>query len=292
MDIKKKWQKKICYVLLYIIVLCVCVGVHMHKRQEVPVSTYATETRQLPIIMYHSIVDSTAKAGDYVITPVVLEADFAYISAQGYEAVSIDELIAFGQGTGTLPQKPILITFDDGHYNNYSYALPLLQKYDLKAVISVVGAFTDFYSELGETPNNNYSCLTWAQIKELIESERIDIGNHSNNLHDPQKRLGIIKASGETDAQFLQMVYNDLQSLQDKMAQEIGYTPKVLAYPFGKFSQLTEDLAKDMGFLVTLTCAERINVITKGDAQSLYGLGRYNRPYGVSTQAFMQRIES
>lgn len=289
---KRAKQKKFAgYLLLYIVVAAICIGVHTNKVLSTDASAYTQETRELPIIMYHSIVDNRAKAGDYVITPAVLEADFLYLAENGYEAISIVELVAFAKGEGALPAKPVLITFDDGHYNNYSYALPLLEKYDLRAVVSVVGSFTDAASALNEAPNNNYSCLTWAQIQALLDSGRIDIGNHSDNLHDPKTRLGAIKVSGESDAQFLQMLHTDLELLQKKMEQNLDYSPVVLAYPFGKFSALTEELAKDMGFSVTLTCAERINVITKGQVEDLYGLGRFNRPYGIATEAFMKRFE-
>ena len=76
-----------------------------------------------------------------------MEQDFQYLKEQGYTAVLPDDLIAYANGEGQLPPKPILITFDDGYYNNYSYAFPLLKKYDMKAVISIVGNFTEQYSE-------------------------------------------------------------------------------------------------------------------------------------------------
>ena len=59
----------------------------------------------------------------------------------------VEDLIRYvDQGT-PLPEKPVMLTFDDGHYNYISYLLPLLEEYDMKAVVSVVGEFADTYTE-------------------------------------------------------------------------------------------------------------------------------------------------
>ena len=71
------------------------------------------------------------------------------------------------QGT-PLPEKPVMITFDDGYYNNYLNAFPLLQEFQMKAVISIIVSETDKYSELDEN-RENYSHLTWPQIQEMMD---------------------------------------------------------------------------------------------------------------------------
>ena len=124
------------------------------------------------------------------------------IRDSGYTAVTISDLIAYQEGRKELPQKPIMITFDDGYYNNYSYAFPLLKKYDMKAVISVIGRYTDEYSASMEKMNNNYSQLTWDQIREMMDSGYVEFANHSYDMHSDTTRRGVKKKYQEATGEY------------------------------------------------------------------------------------------
>ena len=124
---------------------------------------------RLPVLMYHGVHSNPKKAGDYVITPQALEEDLLYLQRQGCTTVVMSDLIAYVQQGTPLPEKPVMITFDDGYYNNYLNAYPLLQKYQMKAVISIIVGETDKYSELDEN-KENYSHITWDMINEMMES--------------------------------------------------------------------------------------------------------------------------
>ena len=89
-------------------------------------------------------------------------------------------------GQAELPEKPVMITFDDGYYNNLIYVLPLLKKYDMKAVISIVGSFTERAQELNDQ-NPAYAHMIWADIKALAASGYVEIGSHSYALHSVDK---------------------------------------------------------------------------------------------------------
>ena len=105
------------------------------------------DRREVPILMYHSILKDPAKAGAYILSPEVLEQDLTWLLDRGYETVTGQDLVAYVSGTGTLPEKPVMITFDDGHLNNLTYVLPLLYEYDCCGVVSVVGAYTQRFSD-------------------------------------------------------------------------------------------------------------------------------------------------
>ena len=122
---------------------------------------------ELPIVMYHSILKS--KSGKYIIHPDTFEDDLKYIQSKGYTSITMTDLINYVYNDSPLPDKPIIITFDDGNYNNLSYAVPLLHKYNMKAVISIVGAYTDTYTDTGES-NPNYGYLRWEDINNLISN--------------------------------------------------------------------------------------------------------------------------
>ena len=92
-----------------------------------PVQADAGEEIALPVIMYHHILESSKLLGAYVITPTELENDFKWIQKEGYTPVVVADLLAYVHNDVPLPEKPIMITFDDGYESNYVYAYPLLQ---------------------------------------------------------------------------------------------------------------------------------------------------------------------
>ncbi|MBQ1237534.1 MAG: polysaccharide deacetylase family protein, partial [Oscillospiraceae bacterium] len=83
----------------------------------------------LPVIMYHHILESSKLLGAYCITPAELRSDFERIRQDGYTPVVVADLLDYVYNDVPLPEKPIMITFDDGYESNYAYAYPLLQEY-------------------------------------------------------------------------------------------------------------------------------------------------------------------
>lgn len=243
----------------------------------------------VPIIMYHSILKDPSRSNKYTVTPAVLEEDLKYIKDKGYTTVTIADLISYVYDDSPLPEKPIVLTFDDGHYNNYGYLFPLLEKYDMKAVISIVGSYTDKFTETDEA-NLNYSYLRWKDIKELMDTGRIEFQNHTYNLHsNTGKRIGTKKIKGETDEHYKSILKDDILKLQQEFEENTNYTPKCFTYPFGGISNASLDIIKELGFKSSLSCEQGINKLTK-NPNSLYLLKRYNRPSYISTYNFFQKI--
>lgn len=253
-------------------------------------SAYADNEIELPILMYHSVLKS--RNGTYIVTPAQLEQDFKRITEEGYTAVTCEQVIKYIDGEGTLPAKPILITFDDGHYNNMYYAVPLLKKYNLKAVINVIGAFSNFSTTSGDIDNPNYSHLTWDEVTELFNSGVVEIGNHSYNMHKYKPRFGMSKKSGETDEQYKQALLDDIGRLQKILFECTGKECNVLAYPFGKYNDVTERTLADMGFRIMFTCNEGVSKIRQGDKACLYRLKRINRSGRYDTETVMRKIST
>ncbi len=244
---------------------------------------------EVPIIMYHSILKDSSRSNKYTVTPTVLEEDLKYIKDKGYTTVTIADLISYVYDNKPLPEKPIVLTFDDGHYNNYGYLFPLLEKYDMKAVISIVGSYTDKFTETDEA-NLNYSYLRWKDIKELMDTGRIEFQNHTYNLHsNTGKRIGTKKIKGETDEHYKSILKDDILKLQQEFEENTNYTPKCFTYPFGGISNASLDIIKELGFKASLSCEQGINKLTK-NPNSLYLLKRYNRPSYISTYNFFQKI--
>ena len=248
----------------------------------------APEQRQegvfLPVIMYHSITEGN---GSYQVSPAMLELDLQYLQANGFETVSAGQLIAYTKGHGELPEHPVLLTFDDGFYNNLSDALPLLERYDMCAVVSVVGAYTDVLA--AHDPGvPAYSYLTWEDIRDMTASGRIELGSHTYDLHSNDERAGCSILLGEDPAAYAKMLRADLSRLQSRAKEQTGISPAVFAYPYGFICRESVPVLQELGFEVTLTCREEPNYITH-DPACLYGLGRYHRDPAEPRESFFAR---
>lgn len=242
----------------------------------------------LPVIMYHSIVDNSSLVNDYIVTPSIVESDLEYLKSHGYQTVTIQNLIDYIQDDVSLPTKPILITADDGFYNNYCYLVPLLQKYGYSAIISFVGEYTDV-TATNDPHIPEYSYCTWEDIQDMLETNVIELGNHTYAMHENSTRKGCAKLSYETDDDYKKILTEDIGKLQQQFYKNIGKTPKVFAYPFGYISKESVPILKKLGFKATLNCYEKPNYITK-DLDCLFGLNRYNRSANYSTNDYMKKL--
>ena len=155
----------------------------------------------------------------------------------------------------------------------------------MKAVISVVGKLTDDFSEVPDE-NPNYAHVTWDDILEMHLSGHWEIQNHSYDCHTYDGRNGISQISTESKKEYKKFLTEDAMHLQHKIAYVTGVAPNTFTYPFGAFSENTDDIIKSMGFKATLGCTEGVSTIKKGDPACLYQLKRHLRPPDKSPAEF------
>ncbi len=282
MKIRKKY-----YVIAVLFVILLLISFASVK--AVTVSS-AQKGSKLPIVMYHQLTKSESRAGKYVLTLEQFEKDLKFLKNKGYETVTVNQLLDFSKGKGDLPEKAIMLTFDDGCETLYYYALPLLEKYGFTAVGFAVGALADSYTELDDH-NLNYSYLNWSEIKEMCDGGIVDIQSHSYDLHkNTANRSGAKKKKGETLEQYSEFLSDDVSKMKEKMLKYTGRAPIAFAYPFGSYSAESEDILKKCGIEIVLTCEERVNIIKKAEPECLFRLGRYNRPNGISSESFFEKM--
>lgn len=260
----------------------------LHARALMTIAP-ASETRALPVIMYHSLLKEQSRWGPYVVSPELLEQDIIYLKAQGFTFVSMAQVIDFVTGNGPLPEKPILLTLDDGYLNSLLYLPDILQQQDVYAVISVVGEYADVFS-FQESHSPSYSYMSWAEMKVLQECGRVEFANHSYYFHHMGTRQGAMRKKGEPKSDWLTLLRSDALLLQCALTERSGITPRIYAYPFGKISAGADEALREIGFEATLSCYERVTILKRGDTDTLYSIGRYNRPAGVSTETFFKSI--
>jgi len=264
-----------------------------NNNQKVCYASAATaEELPLPIVMYHSVLKS--KQGKYTIHPNELERDIERYIEMGYTPVTLREVADWVDGKKgcTLPERPMIITFDDGHHNNLFYALPILKKHNAKAVINIVTSFSKFSTETpGEADNPAYSYLTWNNIRELHASGLVEIGNHTHAMHKFRPRYGIAQVSGETAEAYRESIRADLETANRYLTENAGVPrPVTFAYPFGRYTREGREVLQELGFKAILTCNEGISRIRRGDSSSLLELKRYNRSGNVSHERFIEKV--
>ena len=249
-----------------------------------------SETVKVPIIMYHGLIKDQNLQTQYFISPDRFEEDLKYIKDNGYTPVFMSDLIDFVCENRPLPEKPIVLSFDDGYYNNYCYAYPLLKKYNMKAVISIIGLYTDKFSKADEN-TAAYSHITWKQLNEMTDSGLVEIQSHTYNMHEIGERRGSARKQGESKTQYRKILTDDLVRLQREIKHYTGKAPDTFTYPFGIYSDYEEELVKELGFKATLSCSEGVNYITFSDKECLYQLKRYLRDKDSTSSTMFEKFK-
>jgi len=283
-------MKTIISYLAVVAVIIASFGIIRFESQEaVPsASESITDTVYVPIIMYHNILKTNSKSSKFIVTEKQLKEDLDFLKENGYNTVVMEDLVNYVYNDKPLPEKPIVLTFDDGYYNNYVYAYPLLKEYGFKGVLSVIGYYTDLYSENGEK-NEHYSHVTWDNIKEMSDSGVIELQNHSYNLHSTDKgRNGSKKKKGESQEEYKKMLTSDLTKLQTGFEEKADIFATTYTYPFGSVSEASFDIIKEIGFKCSLSCESGINNVSK-DENCLYMMKRCIRTPSISVENILTK---
>lgn len=198
----------------------------------------------VPILLYHKIAPWDRLEGvpnGMVVTPGELEEHLSYLKKQGYTTIFYEDLYEFLTQKKPLPEKPIIISFDDGYQSNYIYLPDILKRLDMKAEIAVVTGLPR--KEKGEV-TNGASYFTWEHAKEMQNSGYIDIvchtANHANLVKSKQLELELWGAS------------NDILAY-------MGKRPIILVYPGGSYDDNVIQAAKEYGYKMGVTIEPGVN---------------------------------
>ena len=184
--------------------------------------TMTNENVGVPVLYYHSVDPS--EANEVIISPEKLREELTFIKDSGYTTLTMSELNDYILNNAPIPEKRIVITFDDGYADNYANAFPILKELDMKATIFVISNFTD---------KDGYY-MTSQQIKEMSDYG-IDIQSHT-----------------ASHAHLNQLTYeeqlNELKTSKEKL-ESITEKPVIsIAYPFGDYDDNTILASKEAGY--------------------------------------------
>jgi peptidoglycan/xylan/chitin deacetylase (PgdA/CDA1 family) len=191
---------------------------------------------RVPVLLYHDIADGFSD--DYTISPALFATQMEWLYEAGYRTVTWRELAS----PGRLPDRSVIITFDDGYASFLDYAYPLFEGYRFSATVNIVGEWVGgFIAEGGSRP-----LLSWDEYRFLAASGRVTLGCHTFGLH---RRGGVLRESaGKLEF--------DLARFQETIARETGGRADVLAWPYGIYDRAREEVAERAGFQYLLTSDE------------------------------------
>ncbi|MDD3569980.1 MAG: polysaccharide deacetylase family protein [Lachnospiraceae bacterium] len=234
-------------------------------------STVFGATTKVPILMYHGVEKEST--GTWVVSEKQFNADMEFLSRNFYTPLVAEDLIKIKKGELQMPERPVMITFDDGYENNYTVAFPILKKNDMKATIAVIGRLIR-----DENGSGRAGYLHWTQLKEMYDSGLVDIGSHTYNLHDLDAEgfytgtnNGIRQLEGEVVSNYLKRTGDDLRKSISDIEGNVGNDVLYFAYPFGKTNGYFNSVLGNYGIRVSVST----NTGTANIANGLNCMPRY-----------------
>lgn len=182
---------------------------------------------KVPILIYHHVREAkpTDSQNDrtYIVSPAAFEEQMKFLKDNDFNTITFKNLTDYFYGGFEMPEKPVILSFDDGVINQYENAWPILKSNNQKATFFI---FTNPISK-----SKNY--MTWEQLQEMVDFG-MEIGSHTR-YH-----------------QFLTRTTEDLEKeilgSKQTIEENLNTTVDTLAYPFGEFDNATIELTKKYGY--------------------------------------------
>lgn len=217
--------------------------------------------QEVPSLMYHDFVSADVLAEDphyelgyYAIWAEDFEKDLMYLRDNGFTTITCQDLIGFANGEKELPERPVLLTIDDGRFGVYACAYPLLKKYGMTATLSVIGEKIDTETNEDAFHNREYLFCTWDEILEMEESGAVEIVSHTYGLHDDENDETKVGASmvGGFDESFLDTAVTDYIKISDTLRKRTGSFHPVMSYPYSAHSARADEIWTEIGYRLFL----------------------------------------
>ncbi|CAD5673007.1 TPA: poly-beta-1,6-N-acetyl-D-glucosamine N-deacetylase PgaB [Escherichia coli] len=223
------------------------------------------------VLAYHDVEDAAADQRYLSVRTSALNEQISWLLHNGYNAISIQDILDAHHGKKTLPPKAFLLTFDDGYSSFYTRVWPLLQAWNVPALWAPVGSWVDTPANhkvnFGGLMTSRERFATWDMVRELSQSPLVEIGSHTWASHygilaNPQgSREPAIanrfydKATRhyETDQQFTQRITNDVRKVTDKIAQVTGKAPRAWVWPYGAANGISLSVINKQGYQLAFT---------------------------------------
>ncbi|MGZ5076160.1 MAG: poly-beta-1,6-N-acetyl-D-glucosamine N-deacetylase PgaB [Methylobacter sp.] len=241
-------------------------------------AAYAQEHRFL-VLNYHDIVKAGSPPSSLNWMDVSLdhfEDHLAWLKKNGYKIVSVQNVLDAAAGKHAIPDKSVLLTFDDGYQSFYTRVFPLLKKYHYPATLALIGSWLDGIDKPDESGKQ---LLTWDQVREMSNSGLVEMASHTYDLHksavsNPQGDMQAAAvtriydtASGhyETDSEYRQRINAALRKSAEFIFQHAGVWPRVMVWPYGEYNNIALEASREAGMPMTMGLIDGFNTVANID---------------------------
>ncbi|MEU7577438.1 polysaccharide deacetylase family protein [Streptomyces sp. NPDC041068] len=227
--------------------------------------------RPVPILMYHAVARVPNEATrDLSVSPDAFTRQMEVLGEQGFTPLTASQLADVWRSSGTtLPERPILITFDDGYEGVHRYALPVLAKHGFASTLFVSTGWLRGEYDIGGGLDR---MLDWDQVRELAAAGT-EIGGHSHT-HPELDQLS------DDELRF------ELGRCRDIVHDELGTRPASFAYPYGYSSRRVRERVRETGFAQALAVGNGLARRTQGP----YALRRVTVRRSTGTDEFERLV--
>jgi poly-beta-1,6-N-acetyl-D-glucosamine N-deacetylase len=259
-------------------------------------------------LCYHNIKSSNPEDPDFGepgLNSDIFIAQMEWLLANGYHFINWSDILSDKCGGEPLPEKSILITFDDGFRSLYQRVYPLLKQYDIPAIAAVVGNWleeTDGTNRSLETkPAGKTDYLGWNELKEMVQSGLIEVASHTYDMHRglPANPQGNCQPAAtalifdqkthtyESDADYVKRVREDLEKNSKLIERHLGKRPRIMVWPYGEYNERIVNIARKLGMSYSLG-------LNNGSANTadLTGINRFNIGDDETLEGFVRLIQS
>lgn len=257
----------------------------------------AGKTPAVPVLIYHDFWGNASDDNNRFTSGARFAAEMEYLYSNGYHVIPLKKLINHMQYGEELPDKPVVITFDDGYEGNYTIAYPILKRYNMPVTIFLIAGFDQYPAQEKEHPR-----LTWDEMREMEKSGLIDIQAHTYDLHykaftnreKTSKKPAVVarmylfdKERLETREEYEDRLYGDFIKARAAIRANLGKEADTLAWPFGAYNDTALTLARKAGFKYFLTL--RVGLNKQGD--SVETIRRISEKQNIPVDEFAKLVE-
>ena len=230
-------------------------------------------------LAYHEVEDYEPSQAYLSVRTDHLVEQLAWLYHNGYQAVSVDQILAANAGQAALPERAVLLSFDDGYQSFYSRIFPILKAYGWPFVIAPVGQWLDTPEnqsvDFGGAMTARERFLTWHQVREMVRSPLVEVGAHTNALHygivaNPQGNLQPAAATYqylphlqryENDQEYSLRLSEDIAAISGKIEAVTGRKPRVWVWPYGAAQGTALKLIGENGYAMALTLEDGLGTV-------------------------------
>ncbi len=251
------------------------------------------------VLSYHDVrhdLDDDLDPDRYAVSTERLVEHIEWLLENGHTFVSLDDLFMAEGGEAPLPPGAVLLTFDDGLRSFYTQVFPILQLYQASAVVAVVGSWLDAppgwtleYAGIGTLTRDDF--VSWDELREMQASGLVEVATHTYDMHrgvlgnpfgneqpaavtriyDPES------GSYESEESYRARIRQDLKRASRRIEEELGAPPRAVAWPFGAYSGVAEEIADELGLSISFGLQAKPRVLDPSDpaGAGLKGTPRY-----------------